>query len=92
MADKYTQAAEFIIDEQRLVVGPLALDIAKKINGLSFIENGHPGITGNPKNVLSQLVAEYSKLFGRASVEVSKSVLRKHDLLFGPGELPEILV
>lgn len=89
--NKYTQAAEVIIDEQTLVIGPLARDLAKKVQGLSFIADSHLDIVGEPKDVLEQLVSEYSKLFGRASVEVSKDAMRRQSLSFSPEELPDIL-
>jgi hypothetical protein len=90
--NKYTQAAKVIIGEQRLVIGPLALDLAKKVRGISFANGSELDIVGDPKNVLQQLVGEYSKIFGRTSIEVSKEAIKRNSLLFQPGELPDILL
>ena len=68
------QIATQIIKEQEFVIGPLAWSEAGKVQGLhlnrqrgeAFISNG------DPKNVVDKLVAQYERLFGRASQEVCK--------------------
>ncbi len=63
-----------IINEQALVIGPLAWSEAGRVQGLHIdqqlrevsIENG------DPKAVVDRLVAQYERLFGRASHEVCR--------------------
>ena len=61
--DSYAQIVAYIIKEQEHIIGPIALEQAKKISGLkiSDLENIH--ITGNAKEVLENLVTQYAKLF-----------------------------
>ena len=67
-----TNAAK-IIEEQELVIGPLARSEAQKVTGLQFSSN-HDVIlqNGDPKAVVDRLVAQYERLFGKASQEVCK--------------------
>lgn len=63
-----------IIREQELVIGPLAWSEAKKVQGLRVdVQNDEVDITnGDPKLVVDRLVAQYERLFGRASEEVCR--------------------
>lgn len=74
-----------IIREQELIIGPIAWDEARKVDGLKIIDqkNGEVNLEGDAKQVLNNLVAQYARLFGRASNEVCKEVSK--DLL---SELP----
>ena len=66
-----------IIKAQEGVIGPLALEQAKKVSGLSIDwQNDKVSITGDPKTVLSSLVKNYEHLFGQASVEVCKDAVK----------------
>ena len=68
-----------IIREQELVIGPLAWIEASKVSGLSVIDQraGTVLITGTDQNaVIDSLVAQYEKLFGRASHEVSRDAVK----------------
>ncbi len=60
-----------IIKEQELIIGPLAWDEAKKVSGLN-IDQIHNSVSfsGDKKDVVNRLVAQYKRLFGRASHEV----------------------
>lgn len=74
--DIYSQLAEKIIKEQEGIVGPVALEQAKKVQGLSVDWPKHEvKISGNQKEVLEHLVEQYQHLFGRASVEVCKDAV-----------------
>ena len=65
-----------IIQEQERIIGPLARNEAKKVGGIevqSSSKNVSVHITSsNPKNAIDSLVAQYERLFGRASHEVCK--------------------
>ncbi len=66
--------AEKIIKEQELVIGPLAWSEAQKVVGLQV--NMQQGVVtihhDDPKATIDRLVAQYERLFGRASHEVCK--------------------
>jgi len=90
--DKYLQAINLIIHEQELIVGKtVALWQAKKVPTLNFQASDQIALNGDPKEALSNLVLQYSELFGQASVEVCKDAIKKTSLQFTPEELPEIL-
>ena len=65
---------EKIIKEQELVIGPLAWSEAGKVQGLRVdVQKGEVAISnGDPKTAVDRLVAQYERLFGRASQEVCK--------------------
>ena len=89
--DKYGSAAAKIIDTQQLLIGPLARNLALKVQGLVFAPNGEISFEGNPKEALNNLVVRYYNLFGQTSVQVSIEALK--DMQDGPSaeDLPEIL-
>lgn len=68
-----------IIREQELVIGPLAWIEAAKVPGLTIIDQraGTVFLTETePTIVIDKLVAQYEKLFGRASHEVSRDAVK----------------
>jgi len=83
-----------IIREQEFVIGPLAWVEASKVPGLSVIDQrvGTVLITGTDQNtVINMLVAQYEKLFGRASHEVSKDAVKSLIANIPPTEIPSSL-
>lgn len=86
---KYEQAASNIINMQKEIIGPLAVDMAKRVEGLKIDDNQNVSIFGDPKTTLHLLVKEYEVLFGFLSVKVSKDSIKS--LGFSPEELPDIL-
>jgi hypothetical protein len=70
----YARITMRIIKEQELIIGPLAWEEATRVPGLTIVDKirGEVSIQGNEKEILSNLVARYKKLFGRASDEVCK--------------------
>lgn len=89
--DPYVEAVSRIIKEQQLIIGPIALDQAKKVAGLEVGGADDVKITGNKKEVLSNLVDQYAKLFGRASVEVCKEAFSPISGKIPPVDVPDIL-
>lgn len=89
--DIYSQAVAEIIKQQQSVIGPLALDQARKVLGLTITDESHFVISGNGKEVLTHLVEQYSTIFGRASIEVCKEAVRHLKDQPKRDELPEIL-
>lgn len=87
------QLAIKIIKEQELIIGPIAWEEAGKVVGLHVldIKKGEVEINGEEKDVLTKLVAQYERLFGRASVEVCRDAVRGmiHDV--PPEKVPAVL-
>ncbi|MDP3940795.1 MAG: hypothetical protein Q8Q49_00650 [bacterium] len=75
--DTLSQIAEKIIAAQETIMGPLAIEQAKKVSGLQVDWSKHEvKLQGNEKNVLDSLVKRYELLFGRASIEVCKHAVK----------------
>ena len=75
--DVFNQISIRIIKEQELIIGPLAWDEAGKVVGLTIIDRkAHKvSVTGDPKQVVNNLVARYEQLFGKLSREVSREAV-----------------
>jgi hypothetical protein len=69
--------AEKIIEEQELVIGPLAWSEAEKVQGLqvNYVRHEVALLNGDPKETVNRLVGQYERLFGRASHEVCKEAV-----------------
>ncbi|OGG15736.1 hypothetical protein A3D77_01785 [Candidatus Gottesmanbacteria bacterium RIFCSPHIGHO2_02_FULL_39_11] len=89
--DIYSQAISQIIKQQELIIGPLALNQAKGISGLDIISDSDIKIKGDGKAVLENLVKQYARLFGQASVEVCKDAVKEIKPPVPSNDLPEIL-
>ncbi len=89
----FNQISIRIIKEQELIIGPVAWDEARKVIGLTVvnIETSEIVISGDNKQVVDGLVAQYERLFGRASHEVCREAV--HDLISGlsPEDIPTSL-
>lgn len=71
--DVYIKIILKIIDAQESIVGPVAIEQAKKVTNLSINWPKHSvKIKGDPMLAIDSLVQQYSKLFGKVSVEVCK--------------------
>ena len=71
----FNQISTRIIKKQAIIIGPLAWDEARKVVGLSVIDQkkGYVEISqDNPKEVIDKLVAQYERLFGRLSHEICR--------------------
>lgn len=73
----FSQIPLRIIKEQELIIGPIAWDEARKVAGLS-IEASHGSVSfaGDEKDIINRLVAQYERLFGKASHEVCKEAVQ----------------
>lgn len=66
-----------IIQEQEGIIGPIALEQARKVPGLILNWDKHEvELKGNEKEIVDQLVEQYKHLFGQASVEVCREATR----------------
>lgn len=89
--DKFSSAALKIIRTQELLIGPIARDLAQKVQGLSIVNVDNIEINGDPKLILGNLVNQYYGIFGKTSIMVSKDALKSLESSLTPEELPEIL-
>jgi hypothetical protein len=89
----FEQISVRIIKEQELIIGPVAWDEAKKAVGLNIIDKskGEVSFDRDPKEVLNNLVAQYARLFGRASNEVCKEVVQDLVADLPTDQVPESL-
>ncbi len=75
--DVFAQAAEKIIHDQEAIIGPLALEQARRVTGLTVdTEKNEVTMVGNKTDILNSLVGQYKGLFGQTSVEVCKDAVR----------------
>lgn len=89
----YAQVAEKIIKEQENIIGPIALEQAKKVPGLSIDESGNTvTISGDEKTVLEKLVEQYKGLFGQTSVEVCKHAAKSLLSSLPQNQIPQALM
>lgn len=81
-----------IIKEQELVIGPLAWDEAGKVSGLT-IDQGHSlvSFSGDGKDIINRLVAQYERLFGKASHAVCRDAVQDLIIKMSPEEIPSSL-
>lgn len=75
--DIFAQMAAKIIKEQESIIGPIALEQAKKVPGLQVDWAKHEvKIVGNEVAILENLVEQYQHLFGQTSVEVCRDAIK----------------
>jgi len=81
-----------IIKEQELVIGPLAWYEAGKVQGLK-IDKSHSSVSfsGDGKETINLLVAQFERLFGRASREVCRDAVQDIIAEMSPEEIPSSL-
>lgn len=86
------QLTERIIKAQEEVVGPLALEQAKKVSGLTIDESAKTiKINGDKKETVNSLIKQYEGLFGRASVEVCREAVKSIIATMPKEEVPSLL-
>ncbi len=72
----YTDIIKSIIAQQGLVIGPVAIEEANKVQGLIVSNDGKEvTVSDDGKAVLEKLVNQYASLFGRVSIEVCKEAI-----------------
>jgi len=88
----FPQIAMRIIKEQELIIGPLAWDEAGKVGGLT-IDQSHKSVSlsGDVKDTINRLVAQYERIFGRASHAVCHDAVQDLIAEMNPSEIPESL-
>lgn len=88
-----SKIAARIIKEQETIIGPLAWEQVKNIQGLKIVDRkaGDVELAGDEKQIIDQLVARYDRLFGRASHEVSREAVVSLIADLSPNEVPASL-
>ncbi len=90
--DVFAQIAEKIIEQQEAIIGPVAVEQAKKVAGMKIDWlKKEISITGDESAAIDKLVAQYKELFGQISVEVCKEAASKLISKVPAGELPKSL-
>ena len=90
--DKVSEIAEKIIKEQENIIGPVAVEQARKVEGIEVVSDRDIKIVGNGKEVLQNLVNQYEKLFGRASIEVCREAVKGIISQAPRDQIPSILL
>lgn len=90
-ADQVITITKTIIDRQKMIIGPLAIDQAKSVSGLFFDESNSITIKGDGKEILTKLVQQFETLFGQASVEACKDAVKEAGVTISDKDLPDIL-
>ncbi|CAN5209678.1 hypothetical protein BH09PAT2_BH09PAT2_10080 [soil metagenome] len=89
--EEYKKAVSRIIRQQRSVMGPIAIDLARRVNGLTITNSNDIQIKGDGSIILTNLVNEYASLFGRAAVEVCKDAIKEMHPPLPANQLPTVL-
>ena len=90
--DILAQAAERIIQEQERIIGPVAVEQASRVQGISLNwSKREVKLEGDEKSVLEKLVKQYAMLFGKASIEACKEAIHPIYGKIPPTDLPDIL-
>jgi len=78
-SSQFSQIAIRIIKEQEFIIGSLAWDEVRKVQGLQVLDQKKGKINlqnGDTRIVIDKLVAQYERIFGRASHEVCRDAVR----------------
>ena len=91
--DIFAQIAARIIKQQALIIGPLAWNEARKVQGLTATDTtGEVALSGtDKKQIIDTLVSRFDRLFGRASHEVSREAALGLLADLEPVDVPESL-
>lgn len=76
----FPQIVEKIIKEQENIIGPIAIEQAKRVKGLSVNLQKHEILfKGNESDIIEELIEAYRDFFGQVSVEVCRHAV--HNLV-----------
>ncbi len=90
--DIYAQLTVRIIQGQEEIIGPIALEQALKVPGLTVHwENKEVELLGDEKTIVDNLIVQYRSLFGDASVRVCKEAVLDLIRDIPQGEVPSLL-
>lgn len=91
--DIFAQIVDKIIKEQEGIIGPIAIEQAQKVPGIKINKtNNEILVEGDRKSTLENLVRQYEKLFGPASIEVCRDAVRGLILQAPKDQIPQMLL
>ena len=94
-ADKgavYNQIANSIVESQEAIIGPIAVERAAHVEGLTVDKKSKKvTIVGQAINVIDELIEQYSALFGQISVDVCKEAAAQYLTRLPADEVPTLL-
>lgn len=74
----FSKIVESIIKEQEALIGPIALEQAKRVGGLSVNLSHHEVVfKGDKSKIIEDLIEQYRDFFGQVSVEVCRHAAKK---------------
>jgi hypothetical protein len=85
-----------IIKEQEGIIGPLAWDEARKVQGIEVVDQRRGDVNLNfqvalGSDIINKLVAQYERLFGKASHAVCREAVQDLIAEMPPQEIPNSL-
>ena len=90
--DIYEQIAVKIVQSQEGIIGPVAIEQADRVDGMTVNWPEHQiTITGNKVRAVEDLIENYKELFGQISVEVSKEAVSALMLQLPADKIPRHL-
>lgn len=91
--DIFSQLAQKIISEQENIIGPVALEQARKVPGLEIGNDGKEiVVSGNKRDTIEHLIEKYRDLFGMASVQVCKDAAKGFISQLPKDQVPPLLL
>ncbi len=88
----YATIVEKIIEQQEQIIGPVAVDQARQVEGINIDWDHHTVVLeGDEKELVNALIGQYEVLFGQIAVEVSKEAAAKITSGLAVDQLPELL-
>lgn len=90
--DVFSQIAEKIIEQQEAIIGPVAVDRAMNVEGMTVDWPQHSvSISGSAQDVIDELVEQYKELFGQIAVETCKEAAATYLAKLSEDQLPASL-
>jgi len=90
--DIFAKLTEQIIREQENIIGPVALEQARKVTGLKINwEKREFSFSGNKKDIMEKLVEKYRDLFGQVSVEFCRQAVKDLIIQIPKEQRPSLL-
>lgn len=91
--DIFAQIVDKIIKEQEAIIGPIAVEQAQKVSGIKVDDSGsNVSVEGDKKSILENLVKQYGKLFGPASIEVCRDAVKTIISQAPKDQVPQLLL
>jgi hypothetical protein len=90
--DIYEQISAKIIQSQEGIIGPVAIERAMLVNGMTLNwDNLEVSIAGDKVTAVEELIDQYKELFGEISVQVSKEAVKSLMLQLPADRVPHHL-